>query len=79
MEPLLEKIRISGGISGVLVPGGDGDQTKCVAYMGTVNVICRDCLSLERALRHPSEYGKVMAAKLNIAKLNAWYMRMQGI
>ena len=66
IEPLAQRIRRDRVISGVRVPRGG--ELKVLLYMDDVTCVVRDEVSLERVVKHATEFGEVSGARVNTDK-----------
>ncbi|KYO34172.1 hypothetical protein Y1Q_0002472 [Alligator mississippiensis] len=52
----------------VQIPGGNKEETKVLAYMGDLNILCQNKCAVERAVLHTRVYKATAGAKLDVSK-----------
>lgn len=68
IEPLLCAIRKDKCITGPLVPGSQGKQVKCVAYMDDVTIACTDARSIKRTFLITQLFFLAAGLQVNVEK-----------
>ncbi|KYO26488.1 hypothetical protein Y1Q_0002125 [Alligator mississippiensis] len=67
-EPLAQCIRQDPMMSKVQIPGRSREETRILAYLDDLNILCHNKCSVERTMWHTQVYKVVSGVMLNVSK-----------